>query len=232
LRKASTTGWVSRFRKSRFACIKLTTALRRPENAIPTAVARANKTLRRWNRPANGAYPSEGVYYHLTYKAICRRHGVFTNAKGLHDWNAQLAEPILKAVSSGWERTFARQIPMIFHAEGSQAAISIKLFHDSVDAGAGAHGGSAERIQTLSQQLGNYQGLLRDLFHAQARTIVAQRKEISRKFQPTIAEELHSAYSGCNDENGKNPEMSIYRVHLLTLRLRPRKFHENENLNG
>jgi len=53
--------------------------------AIAHAEAEAGPTSQRW-----GAHRDEGGLYWATYKAICRRDGAYTNARGLHDFNAQL----------------------------------------------------------------------------------------------------------------------------------------------
>jgi hypothetical protein len=43
-----------------------------------------------------------------TLRATVRRHGVFTNAKGPKNFNADLCAPMLANIGNGWERVFAQ----------------------------------------------------------------------------------------------------------------------------
>ncbi|KAK4697322.1 hypothetical protein P7C70_g8231, partial [Phenoliferia sp. Uapishka_3] len=42
-----------------------------------------------------------------SYRATTRRNGVFTNAKGAHNFNEALCKPLIEQLSACWERTFA-----------------------------------------------------------------------------------------------------------------------------
>ena len=53
--------------------------------AIDDAVQNAMPTAESW-----GQKPDSGGLPWSTYKAVCRRNGVFTNFRGTHDWNDQL----------------------------------------------------------------------------------------------------------------------------------------------
>jgi hypothetical protein len=79
------------------------------EDAVEAAANKADETVKRWGGRVNYANCAAGGFFWSTYKAICRRGGVYTNAEGTHDWNAELTEPVLKVVASGWERTFSRR---------------------------------------------------------------------------------------------------------------------------
>lgn len=55
------------------------------KDACEKAEQEALPTSQRW-----GAHRNEGGLFWATYKAVCRRNGVFTGAGGLHDFNGQL----------------------------------------------------------------------------------------------------------------------------------------------
>jgi hypothetical protein len=127
---------------------------------------------------------------------------VFTNAQGPHDWNAELIEPVFKAISSGWEKTFSRRVSNILSSFASKAASSMKSFHEAVQTRASRNGGALATLHMLSQQLHNYQQLFKDLSDTNSATVVAQAKEINRMFQPVIAEAIGPAYAACSEERG------------------------------
>ena len=58
--------------------------------AIRAASSKATPTAQRWGAPVNRGDTAAGGLYWATYKAICRRDGVFANARGTYDFNAQL----------------------------------------------------------------------------------------------------------------------------------------------
>ena len=127
---------------------------------------------------------------------------MFQNAQGPHDWNAQLIEPVIKAISSGWEKTFSRRVSKILCSFASKAANSIRSFHSGVEARASRNGGALATLQMVSHQLYNYREVFKDLCNANAATVVAQAKEINRMFEPVITEAVGPAYAACTEERG------------------------------
>jgi hypothetical protein len=134
---------------------------------------------------------------------------VFTNAQGPHDWNAELIEPVFKAISSGWEKTFSRRVSNILRSFASKAASSMKSFHEAVQTRASRNGGTLATLYMLSQQLHNYQQLFKDLSDTNSATVVAQAKEINRMFQPVIAEAIGPAYAACSEERGMTQTLPL-----------------------
>jgi hypothetical protein len=173
----------------------------RPENALTPAAVEANKTVLRWGAPVDRSDRTAGGYYWSTYKAICRRNGLYSNAQGHHDWNAELIEPIIKAIASGWEKTFSRRINSLLQGAASDAGRLLKSFHDDIEREASQKGPVAS-LHLLSHQLRNYQALLKDVCNENLATTVAQAKEINRMFQPVIATALEPAYETCVVERG------------------------------
>ncbi len=60
------------------------------ETAIDLAANGAPPTVQKWGAPVDRNDRANGGLYWATYKAICRRDGVFANANGVHDFNLQL----------------------------------------------------------------------------------------------------------------------------------------------
>ncbi|GFF62689.1 hypothetical protein IFM60648_00689 [Aspergillus lentulus] len=178
------------------------------ENALTPAAVAANKTVLRWGAPVDRSDRTAGGYYWSTYKAICRRNGLYSNSQGHHDWNAELIEPIIKAIASGWEKTFSRRINSLLQGAASDAGRLLKSFHDDIEREASQNGPVAG-LHLLSHQLRNYQALLKDVCNENLATTVAQAKEINRMFQPVIATALEPAYETCVAERGTGSFMRM-----------------------
>ena len=143
-----------------------------------------------------------GGYYWSTYKAICRRYGEFANAQGEHDWNAQLAEPMIKILAPGWERAFSRRIPAVMTLSIRNAAEVLRKFHETVEARARSVGMGTAGLHMLKQQLQVYEDQIKDLTSIITTSINTQQKEINRAFTPVIANAMTEAYDACIQERG------------------------------
>ncbi len=64
--------------------------------AVQQATTEACNTAQKWGLPVNRDDRAAGGLYWSTYKALCRRDGLYSNAQELHDWNTQLTGPIIK----------------------------------------------------------------------------------------------------------------------------------------
>ncbi|KAE8553078.1 hypothetical protein TMatcc_007504 [Talaromyces marneffei ATCC 18224] len=133
--------------------------------ATPMASEAAIETVIRWGAPVNRFNRVEGGFFWATYKALCRRDGVYANAQGPHDWNAKLIEPIMKAVAPGWEKIFSRRVQTILHNAGSESAKLLKEFHDTVYKKITQATGLLGSLHMLSQQLRIYQQSVKELFN-------------------------------------------------------------------
>ena len=58
--------------------------------AIALAMNKATPTCAKWGAPIDRSNPAASGLYWATYKAVCRRDGAYGNARGSHDFNAQL----------------------------------------------------------------------------------------------------------------------------------------------
>ncbi|KAH8691825.1 hypothetical protein BGW36DRAFT_437369 [Talaromyces proteolyticus] len=171
------------------------------KDAVEAATNKADETVKRWGRKVNRDNRAVGGFFWSTYKAICRRDGVYANEQGTHDWNAELTEPVLKAVASGWENTFSQRAQSLLLSMASEGARLLQSFHDSVHHTADQN---TSRIgnHVLSQQLRVYQQLLKGLCLENLTMVTTRSKDISRMFQPVVAEKLAPVYANCTALSG------------------------------
>jgi len=183
--------------------------------AIQQATSEAANTVGRWGQKVNRDDRAAGGYFWATYKALCRRDGVFSNAQGLHDWNTQLTEPIIKNIANGWERTFSRRMPSVLNGLANKNGTLLAAFHEAVETRAMRNGTSLASLEMLKQQLPTYKDTFKDLSAVAQTQITTRQKDINREFVPVVAEAMKQAYDDCENERGPvslihHPHPSIY----------------------
>lgn len=199
-----------------------------PDKATPTASEAAVDTVSRWGAPVNRFNRAEGGFFWSTYKALCRRDGVYANAQGSHDWNAELIEPIMKAVAPGWEKIFSRRVHTIFSNAGSESANLLKKFHDTVYKKITQATGPLGSLHMLTQQLRIYQQSIKEIFNQQVLDMSMQSRDINRMFEPVVVEAMVPAYAICVEERGTTV-IAIYVERLLTIHDRYWKLYAYES---
>ncbi|KAF6221297.1 hypothetical protein HO133_002152 [Letharia lupina] len=172
------------------------------ETAISNAANDSIATALKWGAPVNREDRAAGGLHWSTYKAICRRNGIYTNGQGPHEWNVELAEPMMKLLASGWEKAFSRRSPMVMASFARNAAASLKNFHKDIEARARQIGTGIAGVHMLQQQVGNYENLLKDLSATVKDMINTNQKEINREFVPVIEQAMAAAYEACVEERG------------------------------
>ncbi|KAL9114844.1 MAG: hypothetical protein Q9227_001087 [Pyrenula ochraceoflavens] len=183
-------------------------------SAVSKATDEANKTADHWGWKVNRENRAEGGYYWSTYKAICRRQGVYTNAQGPHDWNDQLSEPMLTRLMNPWDKCFNRSIPNVLRNMPNSIGDVLSTFHKDIETRAMRNGTSPAALQMLSHQLHNYKSAFRDLSNGVKSKILEESKEINRQFIPVVANAMHDAYEDCELERGPG---SFMRMKALML---------------
>ncbi|KAK1752155.1 hypothetical protein QBC47DRAFT_306133 [Echria macrotheca] len=165
-------------------------------SSIHAAVAEAVGTATSWGLPR-----AQGGLFWATYKATCRREGVFAGAAGPKDFNAELFEPISKNLASGWERAFHHRLPAHLDKFAAELKRLIQSFHDSVIK-RGEHLENFQGVARLQDQLralinnvAGMPGLIRA-------TVQEVQRDASRNMTPQIQESMRPAYETCNNERG------------------------------
>ena len=170
--------------------------------AVHQATTEACDTANGWGLPVNRDDRASGGLYWATYKALCRRDGLFSNKQGLHDWNAELTAPIIKNITNGWERTFSRRMPSVLNGLANKSGTLLTTFHKTVEARAMRNGTSLASLEVLKQQLPTYKDTMKDLSTAAQTQIAARQKDINREFVPVVAEAMKQVYNDCENESG------------------------------
>ncbi|KAI2951940.1 hypothetical protein CBS147322_4810 [Aspergillus niger] len=137
---------------------KLSGASRHAILQFPEAVSRWNEGLR-WN----------------TYKAICRRRGVYRTT----DWNRDLARPMFDKIAAAWRRTFNELLPHAMRTMTDDLEVVLGRFHKKA-------------IDSVEQ----------DRFWEMSKSTTLEQKRISRAFAEAIAERLEDTYRACASETG------------------------------
>ncbi|KAI3032476.1 hypothetical protein CBS147345_1090 [Aspergillus niger] len=159
---------------------KLSGASRHAILQFPEAVSRWNEGLR-WN----------------TYKAICRRRGVYRTT----DWNRDLARPMFDKIAAAWRRTFNELLPHAMRTMTDDLEVVLGRFHkkaiDSVEQDV-----SDETKKRLQSTLVACQQSMRQRFWEMSKSTTLEQKRISRAFAEAIAERLEDTYRACASETG------------------------------
>ncbi|KAI9753132.1 MAG: Protein kinase C signaling pathway involved MAPKK protein [Chaenotheca gracillima] len=172
------------------------------DSAISNAERNALPTAMTWGAPINRENRSAGGIHWSTYRAICRRDGLYAGSTGKFDFNGQLVEPLIKVLTTGWEKTFVRRIPAVMSTFSKSCGDLLKAFHKDIDKRARKHGTSIASLQMLLQQMGTYEAIFKDLAVALLDRINAEQREINREFTPVICAAMETAYSRCVEERG------------------------------
>lgn len=166
--------------------------------AIQRADSAAVPTATSW-----GAHRNEGGMLWATYKATCRRSGVYSGASGPRDLNADLLEPISKQLATSWERAFLRRLPQALEDFAVEARVLLEAFHSgtvgySEQRGTNNHTG----LSMLSQQLRTHVTRLKEIPGMLRAVIQEQQRDASRGFHPVVTADMEPAYEACVKERG------------------------------
>ncbi|KAF8866379.1 hypothetical protein BDZ45DRAFT_639507 [Acephala macrosclerotiorum] len=172
------------------------------EHLIDVAVQEANQKAVRWHSPINKENRALGGYFWSTYKAIVRREGVYSNAQGRHDFNAELIEPIIKHLAGHWERAFTQKLPQVLTTFTRDSKNLLTAFHREIEQRSMKTGTGAVGLMLLGQQLTTYNQIFANLTEEMKAVITELQREANREFTPVIARRLASAYKYCTDEKG------------------------------
>lgn len=170
------------------------------------------QTAEDWGRRVNREHRELGGLFWATYKAVCRRNGIFSNGQGLHDWNQALSDPMLSYLASGWERTFTRRFPAVLSGLATNAGNLFRAFHGDIDSRARKVGASIAGLHMLQQQLMVYQDIFKDLAATTRELINKEQKEINREFTPVIERAMGDAYEICTNERGTSITFLLWRM--------------------
>ncbi|KAH9898903.1 hypothetical protein F4778DRAFT_782503 [Xylariomycetidae sp. FL2044] len=167
------------------------------ETAVSIALQAAPQTVQGWpQRKGN----DNGLRCQ-SYRAVCRRNGVFSGSRGLRNFNEELLRPIIQNLAGTWENVFEQKIPSLLD---DYVHASEKLLE-------GLHTKVKERMQTkasfasinaLQVQIQAHAHNIKLSVKNFSRRITQMRREAHRKFEPAIQENMVDTYQLCGEEAG------------------------------
>lgn len=165
---------------------------------IPVAAQFAVPTAAGW-----GAHRNKGGMLWATYKAACRRNGVWSSgASGPENLNADLFEPLQKQLATGWERAFRRGLPSDLDQFSTKIRVILQSFHREAIQRSQARQDNYHGLQMLAQQLEVHFQRISDLRLAVMNHWQEQQRDANRGFIPIIEQEMMPAYNRCVEEYG------------------------------
>ncbi|KAK4236644.1 hypothetical protein C8A03DRAFT_16733 [Achaetomium macrosporum] len=182
---------------------------------IPMAVDAAVATATGWGAPR-----AEGGLLWATYKATCRRNGVYCGAAGPRDFNEELFNPVSRPLASGWERAFQRRLPTSFDNFLRTLRTHLETFHREATERARERGTHFTGLAMLSQQLQAHSRLVTDIGPAVLALAQELQREANRAFTPVIQDEMVPAYEGCVAERGPGSYMRMKNLMITHVTVR------------
>ncbi|KAL9103543.1 MAG: hypothetical protein Q9163_001421 [Psora crenata] len=170
--------------------------------AITKAVESSIDTALKWGAAPNRHAPAAGGIHWVTYKAICRRYGCFTNHRVKYDMNLQLTKPMIKHLASGWEEVFTLRIQHVMHTFTGTVGSALQKFHRDLQARVRMTGNGIASLSMLTVQVGVYEQILKDLAVSAKHAVKARQKDINREFVPVVEKAMRQAYIICQEEHG------------------------------
>ena len=165
---------------------------------IPVAVDAAVPTATQW-----GVHKSMGGLLWATYKATCRRNGIYSGASGPRDFNEELFDPISKHLAGGWERAFQRRLPSCVDGFIRTIRTHLEAFHREATQRARERNNNYNGLNMLAQQLQSHSQRISDIRNVVIGLAQELQREANRGFTPVIQDEMVPAYDGCVAERGK-----------------------------
>lgn len=159
-----------------------------------------------------------GGLFWATYKATCRRYGVFAGASGPKDFNAELFEPVTKQLAGPWERVFQRLIPSALDAFVRKSKGVIETFHRDALSGVRDSGRNPAGVSMLSQQLRTQAAALSEMPVPIEAMITDKQRNANREFTPIILGAMQPVYDVCTAERGKFLRLGEILGRPVTLR--------------
>ncbi|KAJ1715580.1 hypothetical protein NYO67_2252 [Aspergillus flavus] len=169
------------------------TIIRRFDPAVKHASEKIPGIISGWNAPR-----SEGELHIQTYRATCRRRGMFREL----DWNQQLVNPLLKRVIQGWTTMFNEKVPgHFFQLKGDLAEI-LEQYHRRAIALVERRSVTKESKDMLDKALSICCKSMGEQLGSLEQSMISKQKEINRMFAETIRTKLMPTYEECAEQKG------------------------------
>ncbi|XXH05039.1 hypothetical protein Hte_011463 [Hypoxylon texense] len=165
--------------------------------SVTKAVNEAPKIAGKWPRLKGG---DEGLPF-ASYKAACRREGVYSGKTGKCDFNEDLVRPFRQGLANDWVRAFQQKIPEALGEFTRTSEQLLEGFHEVIKARIQKKASFAT-INALRSQLRARALGVTHMVNSFGSDIVTLQREASRKTNPSIKEGMKGTYSACVGESG------------------------------
>ncbi|KAK2062657.1 hypothetical protein LY76DRAFT_667868 [Colletotrichum caudatum] len=170
------------------------------------AAEKALSTAEGWG--AN--YDAGGLRY-PTYKAICRRSGVFKGSSGSYDFNegnvantrSDLLKPLKNCTAYDWDLTFRTRLPEKLKSLATSMKQLIDGFHTRMKNRRFLVENSEFVSEVLMKLLLAQKETLIHIGNEQQKLVNKSGKEANRLFAPVIQQAMLQAYNRCEEQYGK-----------------------------
>lgn len=138
-----------------------------------------------------------------TYKAICRRNGEKTGNSRARDFNADLLEKYLAAISRNWEVLFGTTIPRDVDRLGQIFREHVEKFHNDMSRRPVLKENRSGSLIFLAKNCKEYEMTIVHSIVAWKITLKSDQQQASRTFYPHIQAAMKPAYEKCTQISGK-----------------------------
>ncbi|KAK1992109.1 hypothetical protein LX36DRAFT_694424 [Colletotrichum falcatum] len=146
-------------------------------------------------------YDAGGLRY-MTYKATCRRFGVFKGSSGPRDFNEDLLKPLKNHTAHDWDLTFRTRLPEKLASLAASMKQLIDGFHERMRDRRFLVENNEIVNEILVKLLTAQKETLVHIGNEQLRLVQEAGKEANRLFGPCIQRAMLQAYNGCVEQCG------------------------------
>ncbi|PLB46823.1 hypothetical protein P170DRAFT_498741 [Aspergillus steynii IBT 23096] len=197
--------------------------IRKIYRAIGIALKEFPQTVEKWN-----ARRAEGGLAFQTYRAMCKRQGIFRDK----NWNDDLAIPMLNTIMHGWKQCFESFSPKRLRHLIDTLILILRQFHRDAVLSAG-DGIAIKNEKKLDNSVESHCKALETSLKDLRNQIQTEQKDISRIFAQVIRRELRSTYEECAEQVGRALMLTLDdRIGSGTLnRMRELMFQRTKDAN-
>ncbi|OLN81839.1 Nuclear GTPase SLIP-GC 4 [Colletotrichum chlorophyti] len=174
-----------------------TKILKRTGKAVSNAIEKALPTAEGW-----GAKYDEGGLRYMTYRATCRRGGIFKGRAGLKDFNEDLLKPLKSATAHSWDLAFNNRLPMKLATLASSSKQLMDSFHERMKYRRFLMENNNLVNEILVKLLAIQKENMAHIGQKHRKLVQDAQKDANRLFYPTIQGSMQKAYDDCMEQQG------------------------------
>lgn len=140
---------------------------------------------------------------------MCRRDGVFANAKGEFNFAHDLLTPFLKRVDGNWSAVFSTVVKQYFTESASKCSEAIEKFSADFASIMSEQYAIPVAVGMFDQQVVRFAQCLGESLKAARRQISKEQKQANRLFEETVREDLRATYAPCVQKRGTGSYVRI-----------------------